>query len=375
MPYLLAQVESLFTTPAFAAVGAAAVAVPIVIHLLSRARRKREVWGAMRWLMEAYRKQQKRAKLEHLLLLLLRCLAVLVLGLALAGPQVAGSLRALVGGAGGTGREVVIVVNNAITSDVRDAEGKARLDRFREAIRPVLADATPDDRFTLITSARPAAVRLDAARGPGPIREAMAELEPVAARPDLANALELAARRLEASDVPASRARVLLLDDWATAADRSRDELPSSLADLGERAEVRVLRPSPSTPNVQIAALEPRRDTFVPGRSAAVLPVSVTLRRFVDTQPMSVNVTLRLGAPSGEPVTEQTREAAFAGGQREVTVGFELETPGDDTAPPAPALDAPRDPGRHRRQRGLERRRPPPLGHDQAAVQGGAARW
>ncbi|MFW6336439.1 MAG: BatA domain-containing protein [Phycisphaeraceae bacterium] len=330
MPFFFAQVESLFATPAFAAVGAAAVSVPIVIHLLSRARRKREVWGAMRWLMEAYRKQQKRAKLEHLLLLLLRCLAVLVLGLALAGPQVAGSLRAMFGGAGGTGRETVIVVNNAITSSVRDAEGEARLERFRESLAPLLADAAPDDRFTLITSARPARTRLDAVRGAASVREALEALEPVAARPDLADALELTARRLEASDVPAGRARVLLLDDWATGDERSRDELPQSLADLGERAEVRVLRPAPSTPNVQITAVEPRRSTFVPSRSDAVMPVRVSLRRFVDTQPASVEVMLGLSAPGDDAVIEQMRDAEFASGQREVTLGFDLEMPGEE---------------------------------------------
>lgn len=323
----LAQVESLFTTPAFAAAGAAAVAVPIVIHLLSRARRKREVWGAMRWLMEAYRKQQKRAKLEHLLLLLLRCLAVLVLGLALAGPQVAGSLQAMFGGAGGTGRETVIVVNNAITSSVRDAEGEARLERFRASLAPLLAAAAPDDRFTLVTSARPARTQRDAVRGAASLREALEALEPVAARPDLAGALELAARRLEASDAPPNRSRVLLLDDWASADERSRDELPQSVSDLGERAEVRVLAPAPSTPNVQITAVEPRRSTFVPRRSAAVLPVRVSLRRFVDTQPATVGVTLGLSAPGDDALVEQTREAEFASGQLEVTLGFEMPTP------------------------------------------------
>lgn len=323
----LAQVESLFTTPAFAAAGAAAVAVPIVIHLLSRARRKREPWGAMRWLMEAYRKQQKRAKLEHLLLLLLRCLAVLVLGLALAGPQLAGSLRALAGGAGGTGREFVIVLNDAVTSGVRDVEGQARLDRFREALGPVLRGSGRDDRFTLITAARPARMRIEGVRGPAALRRGLEQLEPIAARPDLGGALDLAARRLDATAVPAGRAQVLVLDDWATADDRSQDELPGSLADLGERAEVRVLPPAPSTANVQIASLEPRRTTFVPGPSAAVLPVNVTLRRFVDTQPTRRSVTLGLGPPGEDPASEQSREASFAQGQRELTVGFEIETP------------------------------------------------
>lgn len=53
--------------------GLACIAIPIVIHLLMRRRRKPVMWGAMRFLMEAYRKHKNRLRLEQILLLTTRC--------------------------------------------------------------------------------------------------------------------------------------------------------------------------------------------------------------------------------------------------------------------------------------------------------------
>ena len=91
MFFSLAQLAGLFTAPGLAAAGAACVAIPILIHLLSRSRRKRSEWGAMRFLRLAYKKQRRKLRLEQWLLLLIRCAVVGVAGLALAGPLLSGS--------------------------------------------------------------------------------------------------------------------------------------------------------------------------------------------------------------------------------------------------------------------------------------------
>ena len=322
----LAQVESLFTTPALAAAGAAAVAVPIAIHLLSRARRKREVWGAMRWLVEAYRKQRRRARLEHLLLLLSRCLAVLLLGLALAGPRVTGALQGVFGDIAPSQREVVIVINHAITGAVRDAEGATRLDRHRAQASAVIDRLDPTDRVTVISAARPAAVRVDAG-SPAEARAAIDALSVIAARPDLGGALSLAAERVDASPVAAARRTVLVLDDWAAAGRRDRRRLPQGLAGLGEQARVRVSRPEPSAANVQVAALVPRRSTLVADAVAGVLPATVTLRRYADALPRTARVSVSLGPPRGEAVSQTTREVRFGAGEAETEASIELALP------------------------------------------------
>ena len=60
MPLTVGQVGASFVAPALAAAGAAAIAIPILIHLLSRRRRIPVLWGAMRFLLEAYRRHRRR---------------------------------------------------------------------------------------------------------------------------------------------------------------------------------------------------------------------------------------------------------------------------------------------------------------------------
>ncbi|MDB6076565.1 MAG: hypothetical protein JWO82_312 [Akkermansiaceae bacterium] len=66
--------------------GLAALSVPVVIHFLNRFRVKTTDWGAMRFLMESVRQNQRRVNLQDLLLLLLRLLLVALAVLAFARP-------------------------------------------------------------------------------------------------------------------------------------------------------------------------------------------------------------------------------------------------------------------------------------------------
>jgi hypothetical protein len=66
------------------AAGAAAVSVPIIIHLLNRRRFKIVVWAAMRFLLAAQRQNTRRMRLEQLILLLVRCAVVALVVFAMA---------------------------------------------------------------------------------------------------------------------------------------------------------------------------------------------------------------------------------------------------------------------------------------------------
>ena len=66
--------------------GLAAVAIPVLIHLLLKQRPKPVPWAAMQWLMAAAQASQKKWRWTHLLLLLLRCLILALLALAIARP-------------------------------------------------------------------------------------------------------------------------------------------------------------------------------------------------------------------------------------------------------------------------------------------------
>ena len=67
--------------------GLAAVSVPIIIHLLNRRKFQKVVWAAMKFLQISVEQNQRRMRVEDMILLALRCLLLALLALALARPS------------------------------------------------------------------------------------------------------------------------------------------------------------------------------------------------------------------------------------------------------------------------------------------------
>lgn len=70
-------------TPIFL-LGLGLVSLPIIIHLLNRRRFRIRPWAAMQFLLDSVRRNRRRLRIEELILLLLRCLAILALAIAVA---------------------------------------------------------------------------------------------------------------------------------------------------------------------------------------------------------------------------------------------------------------------------------------------------
>ncbi|VAX39441.1 hypothetical protein MNBD_PLANCTO03-1357, partial [hydrothermal vent metagenome] len=142
-----------FFHPILLGIGAACVAIPIVIHLLMRRRRKPVRWAAMRFLLEATKQRQRRVRLEQLLLLAARCLLLALIALAVARPMF-GSPGAL----GSGSREVYLLLDTSLASAARGAEGTTDLEGSIERALELLAqlDGTRGDRAALITLGSPA---------------------------------------------------------------------------------------------------------------------------------------------------------------------------------------------------------------------------
>src|SRR5690606_4000637 len=107
----------MFLNP-FMLFGIAAVSVPIAIHLLNKRKFQRVRWAAMRFVLAAVRRNQRRLQIEDLLLLLLRCAIVALLAIALARP----ALQAAASG-GLFGRRNVtagIIVDNSYSMSASD---------------------------------------------------------------------------------------------------------------------------------------------------------------------------------------------------------------------------------------------------------------
>jgi len=118
--------------------GMTAISVPIIIHLINRRRIQRVTWAAMRFLRVTIQQNQRRLRIEDLILLALRCLLLILLALALARPV----FRA--GGFSGTGQvksTAVILLDNSYSMGLSDG-AQTRFEKATKAAEE-LVDALP----------------------------------------------------------------------------------------------------------------------------------------------------------------------------------------------------------------------------------------
>jgi hypothetical protein len=142
--------------PALFYAGAAAVGLPILIHLLARRRFQRIRWAAMDFLVDAERRNRRRIRMEEWILLALRCLAMLLIGLLIARPfiQPEGVAAAL----GGRDRtERVFVIDDSFSMGYRSGD-ESSFDRAKIAVRTLIETIrtqTPDDTVTILRTSDP----------------------------------------------------------------------------------------------------------------------------------------------------------------------------------------------------------------------------
>ncbi len=113
--------------------GAAAVGIPIALHFFYKARYRKLPWAAMEFLKEAIEQTSRRLKFQEWILLALRCLAILLLALALARPGIQS--------AGSTGRgesvDAVIVIDTSYSMGAQDGD-KTRLELAKRAALDII---------------------------------------------------------------------------------------------------------------------------------------------------------------------------------------------------------------------------------------------
>ena len=123
---------------------AAAVAVPLLIHLLRRRIGARVEFPATRYLARAEREHSRTLRIRNLILMLLRVFALLAIAVAAARPV------ARWAGGGHAPTALAIVVDNSLSSSVV-VDGRPLLDQFEATARAILQDAAATDRLWLVT--------------------------------------------------------------------------------------------------------------------------------------------------------------------------------------------------------------------------------
>ncbi len=130
-----------FLTPLFL-LGALAVAGPIIFHLVRRTTNDRFTFSSLLFLQPTPPKLTRRSRIEHWLLLLLRCLVLGLLALGFARPFFNDPTRADAGG--NLARQQVILLDVSASMQRDGAWNQAR-----QKVEKLLADARPTDQIAL----------------------------------------------------------------------------------------------------------------------------------------------------------------------------------------------------------------------------------
>jgi hypothetical protein len=195
------------------AFGALLVVVPLAIHLWNRQRHKPLAFGAMRFVLAAYRRTRRRTQLENLLLLLLRMAAVALLALALSRPF-AGE-RSPLAALTESRRDLVLIIDASASTGYREPAGTV-FERILGRARDLLGelDGGRGDRARLVLGdERP---RLLSWRSPEEALSVLATLEAPSDGPlELAAAVAEVLTSLEedGSALEASQVELRLLTD------------------------------------------------------------------------------------------------------------------------------------------------------------------
>ena len=276
-----------FLHGALAIAGLSAIAIPIIIHLLSRRRRRPVEWAAMRFLLEAFKKHKRRLQLEQLILLALRCLALALLGLALARPLME---RAGIIPTGGS-RAVYLVIDNGMASGLATRPEQTALQLQVDNARRIVESLSPGDVVGVITAARPArAVVVPPSTDHASVIELLESLEPSESATDLPAALSVLRSAISEVEGIQDSAVVYLLSEFRSGSVALESALPPAFIEAAERLTL-IASPPAQEPvtNVQVIAIDPVRSTIVPGSIDASGQITVRLARSGSDLPASVS--------------------------------------------------------------------------------------
>lgn len=247
-----------FVNPILFALGAAFVALPIILHFLKR-KRKPVMWGAMRFLIEAYRRKRRRMTLEQLLLLLTRCALVLLFALAIGQP--------IFGGAGTqTGpRELYIVLDDSISSANRSG-GATDFDSHKARAIALLDTLAPEagDRAGLVLASSPSrGVITPASSDIAAVRRAIEQAERTDASADLEGSFNLIGEAIATDEENAPAVTVAVVSSLREGSIDPDRPLPRLASDSRRVSVIASVPATEPVVNFAIAGVEPLRNVVL----------------------------------------------------------------------------------------------------------------
>ena len=324
------------------ALGAAALAValPPLIHLLSRQRVQVVEWAAVRFLIRAERQSKRRIDRWLVLVARVLALAVPLAALCAATPwaesiwqRVAPGAPEVVSSAPRTHR--VIVLDCSMSMGAR-AGDRTRFDAALALAERAVTESRPGDAFTVIaTGVGARAVVPGPSLDPDSVLAELKQVRPTDGAGDLPGALALAADALARSPRNFPRRQVVLVTDlqrsaWAGLMPKPDGSLPDLWERLSARAEVAVIDAAgESFDNLAVSGLTLSDPLALTGLPATVV---ATVENFGRTDTRLARVELLLARPTSggaEPALVPVEQRLFdiiRAGER-VTATFALDGP------------------------------------------------
>ena len=278
--------------------GLAGVGVPVLIHLLNRYRFRETDWAAMQFLARAARVRSRRIRLEDILLLLLRCLAVLLAVLAVARPAVR---EAGLPAAPGAPRAGVVIALDGSYSMMHKPGIRSRFDHAVVLARELAGTMRQGDPVTLVVlGSRPRVLLRNVGYDPGRVDGALSDISPLEEPLNL-DAGAAALRRLAADMKAVQREVYLLTDGQARDWHRLSDAAKEQFAELGTIARMFLVTvPVESSENAGVTGLE-----LVSGalHKGSIARFAATVRNFGHEPTDHLRVVCRV---NGVPVDEKS---------------------------------------------------------------------
>jgi hypothetical protein len=276
-----------FLAPLFLA-AAAAIVIPIVVHLRRRETRDAIQFPSLMFLRRIPHRTTSRRRIHHWPLLLMRILALILIASAFARPLLKKDdpKRAA---SNTPAREIVIMIDKSYSMGVGD-----RFEQAKKIALDTIAALRADDRATIVAFDANARTLIDPTADKSTLRSLISELKVSDAGTRYAPAIKVAANVLDASPLQVRDA--LLISDMQRI---GWDADPSAKLPAGVTLRT-IAVTSPGAANLAIASLDVKR-TVEAGRER-VTPVARVVSRG-DAAATNIRLSLEL---DGRP--EQTRQ-------------------------------------------------------------------
>ena len=308
-------------SPWIAVLGAACVSIPIIIHLLSRRQRRPIDWAAMQFIIEAWRNQRRRLRLQNLILLFIRCLIPLVLGFALAQPIVNGSSFL------GSSKTINhIVIDNSPASGAIEGSGSSAFKGHIQTAGEIIQSSNDGDEFRIL----PLSHHEQSFMNPTGNQENLLELLQQMTESHHPADLELVLRDIRSkTQLDSSRIHnVFLLSGFREGTARVEDAISDVEFDSA-RTNLQYSKPSTeSIEIVRVVGAEPARRITLRGGGIESLLAQCVVRLERDGNKLArSNTTITAINRSG---SRTDRDVIWEDGQREMVVDMVLPVSPDD---------------------------------------------